>query len=87
MNAEDAEIARDLMHRERPRGRLGIDQKLASVGIDQFAGDAGGFLRLPLGIADHHFDLAAGQPAGGVDLVDLDHHGVARRGAELRDPA
>ena len=87
VNAEHAEIARDFMHRERSRRCFAIEQQFAAIGVDEFARDAGGFLRLPLGIADHHFDLPAGQAAGGVDLLDFQHHGVARRGAELRDAA
>lgn len=78
MNAEHTEIARDFVHGERAGGCLGVDQKLASVGVDQFPGDARGFLRRPLGIADHHFDLPAGQAARGVDLFDFQHHRVAR---------
>ena len=61
MNAEHAEIARHLMHRERARRGFGIEQKFAAIGVDEFARDAGGFLRLALGIADHHLDLPAGQ--------------------------
>ena len=87
VNAEHAEIARHFVHRERARRRFRIDQDFASVGVDEFAGDAGGFLRLSLGIADHHFDLTSGQAAGGVDLLDFQHHPVARRGAELRHAA
>jgi hypothetical protein len=66
------------MHRERARRCLGIDQQFAAIGVDELARDAGGFLRRALGIADHHFDLPAGEAAGGVDLVDFQHHRVAR---------
>src|SRR3981189_1396745 len=87
MDTEDAEITRDLMHRERTGRGLGIEEKFAAIGVDEFARDPGRFLRLALGIADHHLDLTAAPTAGGVDLVDLDHRAVARRGSELRHAA
>ena len=87
MDAEHAEITRHFMHRERTGRGLGIDQKFAAIGVDEFARDPGRFLRLALGIADHHFDLPSRQPTRGVDLVDLDHHAVARRSSELGDTA
>jgi hypothetical protein len=75
------------VNRKRSGRRLAVDQPLATIGVDELARDAGGFLRLALGVADHHLDLAAGKSAGGVDLVDLEHHRIARRRAELRDAA
>ena len=87
MDAENPKVARDLVHGERARGSFRVDQKFAAVGVDEFARHAGRFLRLALGVADDHFNRAAGQSSGGVDLVDLDHDAVARRGSELRDAA
>ena len=85
MDTEDAEIARDLMDCERTGRGLGIDEEFATVGVDQFARDAGRLLRLSLGIADHHLDLPAGQSACGVDFIDLNRRAVARRSSELCD--
>jgi len=87
VQAQHLEVARHFMHGEAAGRRLAVDQDFAAIGIDQFARDTRSFLRRTLGIADHHFDLTAGQTAGGVDLFDFEHHGVARRGAELRDAA
>jgi hypothetical protein len=85
MDTEDAEIARDLMDCERTGRGLGIDEKFATIGVDQFARDAGRLLRLSLGIADHHLDLPAGQSARGVDFFNLNRHRVARRSSKLCD--
>ena len=41
MDTEDAEIARDLMDGERTGRGLGIDEKFATIGVDQFARDPG----------------------------------------------
>ena len=79
VDAEHAEIARDLMHGEGAGRGLRIDQNFAAVGVDQFARHAGRFLRLALGVADHHLDLPAGKAAGGVDLLDFDHHAHCAR--------
>jgi hypothetical protein len=84
VHRQHAEIARDLMHGEGAGRSFRVDQQFAAFGVDQFARDARCFLWLALGVADHHFDLPTGEPTRGVDLFHFRHHGVARRGAELR---
>jgi hypothetical protein len=49
--------------------------------------NARGFLRLSLGVSDHHLDLPPSQAACGIDLLDFERDRVPRRGAELCDPA
>ena len=85
VDAQDAEVLGHFLHGERSGRCLGVDQQFAAVGVDELAGDAGGFLRLALAVADHHFDRPSGETAGGVDLLDLHHHRVSRRRAELGD--
>ncbi len=77
MDAEHAEVLGYLVHGKRAGGRLGIDQDLAPVGIDELAGDTRRLLGLALRVPDDHLDLAAAYAASSVDLLHLHPHGIS----------
>jgi hypothetical protein len=72
VEAEDADLADDLLDGEGGARRLGIEDDLALVVVDEIARHLGGFLRRALGVANHHLDLAAVDAARLVELVEHD---------------
>jgi hypothetical protein len=71
MDAQHPQIAHHLLHGVRSGGRLRVHQELATIGVDKLTRDAGGFLRLALGVTIDRLKLPPEQPAAGVDAVDF----------------
>ena len=85
MNNQYAQIACDFMHRKGTRRRLGIVNNFTALGGHQFARNARCFLRLALGVADHQFDLAPAEAAGGIEFFHFHLCGIGRRLTKHRD--
>ena len=78
MHDDDAKVLGDLVDGKSASRRLGIEQDLATVAVDELARQPGGFLWLALGIARNQFNHAAAEAAGRVEFVDFQHAAVAR---------
>ena len=87
VHAEHADLADHLVDREGAARRLGIEDDLALVVVDQVARHLGGFLRRALGIAHHQLDLAAVDAARLVERVEHRAHAANAGLADQGDTA